>query len=297
MATLEKVSIYDVALKGISVLRRSKFIKLLAEPLIGQIEIADLLSTEFSRIPKLMADYIARVGPEDLIHIEFQSGNDRSMQWRMLEYYSEIVRLHSDREGPGPRIHQIEVYVGRSRMAMEQDIRQQGLDYSFELVDIRKLTSARPILRASLSWGDRALSLLCMAAADSHEWRNLLGQAERLPVPAARQLVFWIWVFARLRPLEADLVREIEAMALHFNVSDDPIFRPAVDRAVTSALVDVVINWFDDGEMPLEEVQVEGLRLLPLVTIQELVRRLPRHSEPTSFLNQAISYSPMTLGE
>ena len=78
-------------------------------------------------------------------------------------------------------------------------------------------------------------------------------------------------------------------MALQFNVSDDPIFRPAIDRAVTSAIVDFVINYFDDGEMPLEAAQIDGLRLLSLDEVRYLAQSLPRHIDPISFLNEMIS--------
>src|SRR5690349_20117645 len=136
-AGLGRVSIYDVSLKGISVLQTSLFIDELVRRQIGEWRLTGFLSTEFPRTAKLFADLLGRCGPSEIIHIEFQSSNDATMQWRMLEYYVETVRLH----GTGPDdattvVRQFVVYVGKGRMSMLNRLSHPGLQFSFHLIDI-----------------------------------------------------------------------------------------------------------------------------------------------------------------
>ena len=93
-------------------------------------------------VKKHYVDYLGKVKIVDsknqerelLVHLEFQSKNDKNMRWRMLEYAREIYRKH------GEYPFQVVIYLGEGKLSMEpcfkEDFGNSFLNYCFEILYI-----------------------------------------------------------------------------------------------------------------------------------------------------------------
>ncbi len=97
---------------------------------------AELLETEFQRVEDRRADLLLHVTTPQafLLHIEVQNDNHAHMPERMLRYRLDIHAAH-----PNLPIHQYVVYIGKENLRMFNTLRQQGLDYEYQLIDMRKI--------------------------------------------------------------------------------------------------------------------------------------------------------------
>ena len=97
-------------------------------------------------VKKHYVDYLGRVKVVDsehqerelLVHLEFQSRNDKNMRWRILEYAREINRKY------GEYPFQVVVYLGEQKLSMESCFKKglgnSFLHYCFEILDISSYT-------------------------------------------------------------------------------------------------------------------------------------------------------------
>ncbi len=105
-----------------------------------KVDRAEIVETEYQRIEDRRADLVAEMEGEEgrfLLHVEIQNGNDPRMAWRMLRYRAEIGHAR-----PEADIRQYLIYIGREPLAMADGIRQQGLDYRYGILDMRRVDCA-----------------------------------------------------------------------------------------------------------------------------------------------------------
>jgi len=83
------------------------------------------------------ADFVYKVYPYNqqpiILHIEFQSTNDKSMILRMLRYFNhlyDIFRLE---------IKQYVFYIGKDKLRMQNRLELPNISYAYELIDFRSL--------------------------------------------------------------------------------------------------------------------------------------------------------------
>ena len=85
------------------------------------------------------ADFVYKVYPYEnvdnpiILHIEFQSTNDKSMILRMLRYFNhlyDIFRLE---------IKQYVFYIGKNKLRMQNRLELPNISYAYELIDFRSL--------------------------------------------------------------------------------------------------------------------------------------------------------------
>ena len=93
----------------------------------------ELIDKEFTRIEKREAD-IVFIYQKQIIHIEIQNSNDKKMNLRMLRYLSDIAF-----EFPDYQITQYLIYIGKEKLNMIPYYNNVGINYSFTLIDMKKL--------------------------------------------------------------------------------------------------------------------------------------------------------------
>ena len=137
---------YDVFMKELM----EGFSREVLEALLGvHVESLEPLGRELPRVTvsNRRVDFLAwvkyKVGfseKKSLFHVEFQSSNDSKMLQRMLRYGVDIWEKH------GVFPSQIVIYIGREPLSMSSSInffQHFGtLSYSFELVDISKISAS-----------------------------------------------------------------------------------------------------------------------------------------------------------
>jgi hypothetical protein len=99
-----------------------------------KVDRAEIVETEYQRIEDRRADLVAQMYGEEgsfILHIEIQNDNQAEMPWRMLRYRAEIGHAHADSD-----IRQYLIYIGKGALAMADGIRQTGLDYCYQIIDM-----------------------------------------------------------------------------------------------------------------------------------------------------------------
>ncbi|MCH9741055.1 MAG: Rpn family recombination-promoting nuclease/putative transposase [Epsilonproteobacteria bacterium] len=97
----------------------------------GNIELID---KEFTRVEKREADVVFKNGDSEIIHIEIQNQNDKTMHLRMHRYLSDILFLY-----PNYTIKQYVIYIGKSKCSMTSTITNDGLSYRYGIINISDL--------------------------------------------------------------------------------------------------------------------------------------------------------------
>ena len=115
-------------------------------------KIARWLNVDLPEIQSRQLDLLGLTADGDLWHIELQSTNDAAMPLRMAEYCLAILR----HQGQIPR--QIVVYVGCDPIGMPSMLRGHGLQFSYDLLDMRDIDSG-PLL-ASPELSDNVIGIL-----------------------------------------------------------------------------------------------------------------------------------------
>src|SRR5205085_6679426 len=110
---------YDVALK-----LTLQQVDVAIRELTGTV-VARWLSLELPEIRNTRVDLLGETESGDLVHIELQSSNDRTMALRMAEYALRVFRLF------GKFPYQVLLYVGDAPLNMEAGLSAPGLQYSY----------------------------------------------------------------------------------------------------------------------------------------------------------------------
>src|SRR5713226_3007184 len=108
---------------------------LLLLELLTDAPIREWINVEIPKTQMNKLDLVAWLADGRLYHLEFQSGNDPNMDWRMLEYYFLLWK----RYGVQP-VQQV-IYVGARPMTMNAGIRHETLTFGYRAIDIRELDS------------------------------------------------------------------------------------------------------------------------------------------------------------
>lgn len=177
------------------------------------------LNVELPKTQNLRVDLLAELESGQLWHIELQSSNHPDMPFRMLEYGVAIYR----REGRFPV--QLLVYAGNDPFRMQDYLCAPGIDFRFEVIDLKMLDGAAWLQSEKLS--DNLLALL-MALPDKREAiRRIVGRIIRLDVVKREAAFNRLLLTCGMRKLSEVLAEEIKKMPVTFDLAEDPVFGPS----------------------------------------------------------------------
>ena len=93
----------------------------------------EFLDKEFLRIEKREADIVALIDDSFILHLEIQNNNDSSMLTRMLRYFVDIYETYKK------PIKQYLIYIGREKLNMQNSLKLENIDYSYNLIDLKQI--------------------------------------------------------------------------------------------------------------------------------------------------------------
>jgi len=164
---------YDITIRDVFKSISDKLIKIL-----GFGSYIEILNPVFPKISERIADLLLRLEDDSLLHIEFQSTNDKTMPIRMLGYYHAIKETYSDKS-----TRQIVIYIGKDKPKMITQIVDYNIQYNYRLIDIRDTPCE--IFLNSDKIEDLAIATLCHVKDRERLFKkiaeklNSLGEKER----------------------------------------------------------------------------------------------------------------------
>jgi hypothetical protein len=211
----------------------------LLDQLTAGVNVREVLNVELARVEERRADLVLSLADKTILHIEFQSGNDKDMPYRMGIYcllLGQKYRL---------RVRQVVLYLGQAKMRMEDHVDMGETKAGYTLLDIREMDSNG--FMASGRPGDLALAMLANGGPEqvSEIARRVAGfeGAERQRVLS--QLV----VLSGLRRLSGRLTMELKTMG----ITTDPFYRhPLVKKAIRNAEAKMIRSQLETkfGKLP-----------------------------------------------
>ena len=124
----------------------------LLDQLTAGVAVRDVLSVELARVEERRADLVLLLADGTILHIEFQSGNDKDMPYREGIYCLLLGQKYRR------RVRQVVLYVGQATMRMEDHVDLGETKSAYALMDIREMDARK--LMASGRPGDLALAML-----------------------------------------------------------------------------------------------------------------------------------------
>ena len=195
----------------------------LSQKLLGiEIQSVKGLSTTLSLTLERQPDFLKQVTDADgnvfILHLEFQSDNDKRMAARMLVY---VALLYEKYQLP---VKQYVIYLGRHKMTMSSELAFRSTQHRFAIIDLQQVSADQLLIDAEQP-EEAVLSILTHfdekeASVIIHRILNTLkkfSSSKRQLQRYAKQLE----ILSSLRNLQPETVKQIEAMALVYDIRKD----------------------------------------------------------------------------
>ena len=227
---------------------------------------AELLSSEQPRVEERRADLVARVknsqGKSYILHVELQNYNDKDMPLRMLRYYTDLALEHE-----GEEIEQHLLYIGKSPMAMPDQVKARKWLYCYNILDMRQLDSG-DFLRSE-NPDALVLAILCdMAGEPEAVVTHIVEELRRLhgsQLDSLRNSLLKLENLARNRNLQ-NLVKEKYKMIV--DIEELASYQEGVERGQLQGQQEIVLKLLD--KLPPDQVaELSGVALDRVKAMQE----------------------------
>lgn len=264
---------YDISLK---LLLRSSGTETIRK-LTSGAAIERWLDVEMPEVRNTRVDLLGETSDGDLLHVELQSSNDRSMPLRMAEYCLRVYRLF------GRFAHQILLYVGEPPLRMATSLEGSDISFRYEAVDIRDLDG--DVLLESRHIGDNVMAILARLSDSREAVHRVLDRISGLDRPereiALRQLI----TLAGLRHMEQWVEQEARKMPLLDDIMDNKVLgrerklgfqegELTILRGQIEHRFGPIPSWVEErlASYSAAELQAASLRLLGAKSLEELLQ-------------------------
>jgi hypothetical protein len=194
----------------------------LLDQLTAGVAVREVLSVELARVEERRADLVLLLADGSILHIEFQSGNDRDMPYREGIYCLLLGQKYRR------RVRQVVLYLGLAKMRMEDHVDLGETKSAYRLMDIREMDSRQ--LMASGRPGDLALAML--ARGGPERVLEIAQRASALSGAERQRVLSQLVLLSGLRRLTGRLRMELKTM----QSTTDPFYKnPFIQDAMRAA--------------------------------------------------------------
>ncbi len=231
------------------------------------MKIKAFLNADLAKVLERRADLVALLEDESILHIEFQSTNDKDMAYRAGIYC--VLLGHRYR----CRVRQVVLYAGLAKMRMPDGVDLGESKIAYRLIDIRSLSSEALI--ASGRPGDLALAML--AGGGPERLGEIIRRANELKGPERQRVLAQMVMLCGLRRLTGRLTMELKTMGTTINIAKNEILRDLVRdgkakiiRIQLKAKFGKLPKWVDErlGHATLSDVERWAYKLIAADTLE-----------------------------
>src|SRR2546425_10650682 len=195
----------------------------LLDQLTAGVAVREVLNVELARVEERRADLVLLLADGTLLYVEFQSGNDRDMPYRMGIYCLLLGQKYRR------RVRQVVLYVGQVKMRMDDHVDLGETKAAYTLMDIRDMDARKLI--ASGRAGD--LSLAMLAGGGPAHVVEIAKRASELKGDERQRVVSQLVLLSGLRRLTGRLRMELKAMSVTTDITKNEFVQDVIrdDRA------------------------------------------------------------------
>jgi hypothetical protein len=264
---------YDVSIKNIFFRSAYDIVWALFEEDIARHISSDL----FLGTPRY-ADAIYKTASGGFLHLEFQSSNDPTMGWRMVNYRTAIDFQQYSWQ-PSVPIRQIMLYFGDKPCTMLEIFEADRIRFKYEVHDIRDLVARRREELARLSDPYACIIvLLGQEVQDEDAWGELIHRVGSMQDETERSILLTrIEILARLRGTSFghEIARRIREMAIDINIDHTEIPRNLVEEGIRNEILRNLlpeITVSDEAQLTGVTKDLKALEIVDLRHIADEVR-------------------------
>ncbi len=190
--------------------------------LTGGIPVRQILNGELARVLERRADSVFLLEDESLLHLEFQTRNDKEMPYR-IGIYGLLLGQKYKR-----RMRQTVIYLGQPKMRMPNQLDLGQISVAYTLIDIRDIDAQ--MLIASGRPADLPIAML--ARGGPERLADILKRAANLKGGDRQQVLSELVQLCGLRSLQQPLIMELKSM---LSPNDTFLMIPQVQDMVRNA--------------------------------------------------------------
>lgn len=210
-------------------------------------EIPNDLQTTLERKPDFLKKVVADKSQKKIeknkqkdfiLHIEFQTVDEKDMAHRMNEYYAILYRKYK------LDVHQYVFFIGEGKAKMEKTIEAKNLSFRFEVINMQDfsyelfLNSNKPeeiILAILADFGKTDSDTII---------KSILQKIKDLPIENSiqKKTVIQLEVLSKLRKLQSQIIKHITAMALTYNIEEDLRYKQGQEIGKGKEKIKIIIN-------------------------------------------------------
>jgi len=175
-------------------------------------------------------DFIKIVETEDrkefILHIEFQSDDDKNMLPRIVEYHGMLFRQY------GYPIRHFVVYLGKGNPSMRTRLEENEIMSGFELLNLNRYNH-QDLLLSDIP---EEIVLAILGSYEEAEPESVITQIlERLKQVSKsendlKKYVKQLGILSRLRNLEIQTLKQIEVMPITYDIETDHWYQEGMKR-------------------------------------------------------------------
>lgn len=189
--------------------------------LTGGVPIVGFLNVELAKVQQRRVDLLLLLADDSILHLEFQSRNDRSMVYRVAGYHILVALRHRK-----PLRHVV-LYVGQGAMRMASRLDTGPMQFACEMLDIREIP-VDEFLRSGAA-ADYALAILAGGAEQREP--EILNGILALPPSERSQALAQLAILCGLRPISDTLKTELDEMPVVIEIAKNPILLNLQNKA------------------------------------------------------------------
>lgn len=190
---------------------------------------------------------------ESLLHIEFQTQNEKDMIFRMQEYHGIIQRKYN------LPIHHIVIFLGKGQSNMTDTLQSDMLFRGFKVINLYDLSFDKLL-------SHQVPEVVLLALLSNHK-KERVERILQLIIDKLKQLTnsnFLDSIYAkqllllsRLRNLEPEILKIIEDMPIIYDIEKDTLYKRGHQKGLEKSLVQSILGLHKIG---LEKAKIaEGL--------------------------------------
>lgn len=229
----------------------------LPEP-AGLVEIPDDLQRTIERRPDFLKIVTDELGQNlYVLQIEFQTVDEPKMLYRMLEYAALLIRRY---ELP---VRQYVCYIGEGKARMNTRLSHEHVQFQFMVRNVSEVAYSEFLETDKPE--EAVLAILGNLTGANVE--DAIGQIVRVLYQLApgelerEKFLRQLEILSKLRNLQLQTIKQIETMAIVYDMETDIRFLQGKQRGTEEALASGLIRGMQEGRQEgLQEGRQEGLQ-------------------------------------
>ncbi|MCU0447473.1 MAG: hypothetical protein MUE85_21455 [Microscillaceae bacterium] len=215
------------------------------------VEIPDDLQRTIERKP----DFLKKVAHKDhtkdyILHLEFQTKNEPKMVYRMHEYYALLLRKYE------LDVYQSVFYLQSKKAQMPTRLQKRHLDFQFDLINVQDFdyqtfinsnTPEEIILAILGNFGQTQATVVIQSVLE--KLKSTTQDTTR-----REKCVKQLEILSNLRNLQAEIIKQLERMALTYDLEKDIRFKQGIEKGKIEVKVLGIQKALKRGRLSLEEI-------------------------------------------